>query len=307
MKTFKEHSTYFNLPVLTEEEFEDLVFILLEESDPEGYYDRVKKQMGEQLGPLLGKGSSRVAHAGGDKTIKLRKYRKDGSYTVEDHTVPVVGKYAIKHYTSIDSVREPHEMMLGQMQNLNEAHPHFDHLRTYIKHEDGTYSANPHGVLPTVFHTDPEGRFIISERVKPVTDKSFRELTGIHPNDVQQFLTERFNDARRGLSPTKRAINIQGHKKYAPHNLTNDHPDIKSLMELVDKGLHPGDFDEGNRGVTINHPHGPKIVISDAGFIHPRVNVPGLHNTVAEYSHRESLKEAANREKARLGIERTKY
>lgn len=303
MKTFKEHSTYFNLPVLTEEEFEDLVFILLEESDPEGYYERMKKQMGEQLGPFLAEGSSRAAHAGGDITIPLREYNEDGSmFKVVRHRVSTVYKFAKKHYTSYDSVREPHEMMLGQMQNLNEAHPSFDHLRTYIKHEDGTYSANPHGVLPTVFHTHPEGLFLISERVKPITHSSFRKTTGIHMDDMGEFLSARHNHAKRGLSATQHGISIQNHQFYKPHNLTDDHPVVQSFKKLVDKGFHPGDFVEDNLGETVNHPHGPKIVAADSGFLQPRGDVPGLHNTVEEYSHREALKDAADRAKRRLGI-----
>lgn len=302
MKTFKEHSTYFNLPVLTEEEFEDLLFILLEESDPEKYYERMKEQMGEQLGPLIGKGSSRVAHAGGDITIPLREYNEDKSmFTVHPHTVSTVYKFAMKHDRSFDSVRGPHDKTLGQMQNLNEAHPIFDHLRTYIKHEDGTYSANPHGVLPTVFHTDPEGRFIISERVKPANHTSFKKITGIHMDDMVDFLSARFNHARRGLSSTQHGISIRDHQNFATHSLGDDHPVVGSFKELVKKGLHPNDLVEPNTGITINHPHGPKIVVADAGFLHPRGHVPGLHNTVEEYSEREALKKAAGRAKRRMG------
>lgn len=302
MKTFKEHSTYFNLPVLTEEEFEDLVFILLEEHDPEGYYERMKEQMGEQLGPLLGKGSSRVAHAGGDITIPLRHYNEDGSmFTAHPHTVSTVYKFAQEHFLSYDSVRDHGDDLLGQEQNLNEAHPIFDHLRTYIKHEDGTYSANPHGVLPTVFHTHPKGLFLISERVKPANHTSFKKIKGIHMDDVVDFLSARFDHARRGLSPTKHGISIRDHQVFAPHNLTDDHPVVESLKALVNNGLHPRDLVEGNIGVTINHPHGPRIVVADAGYLHPRGHVPGLHNTVEEYSYREAKKNAADRAKGRMG------
>jgi hypothetical protein len=303
MKTFKEHSTYANLPVLTEEEFEELMLIITEAYDPEGYYDRLKKHLGEKLGPLLGKGSSRAAHAAGDITIKLRHYNQDGSaYTVRDHVVPVVHKIALKHYTSYDSVRRPHEMMLGQMQNLNEAHPHFDHMRTYIKHEDGTYSANPHGILPTVFDSHPEGLYLLSERVKPITYESFHKITGIHMGDMRDFLGERHKHARRGLSPTQKGISIVDHQYHRPHNLTDDHPVVESFKEAVDNGIHPGDINKDNTGITINHPHGPKVVFADSGFMQPHGYVPGLYNTVKKYSDREELKDAADRAKRRLGI-----
>ena len=95
MKTFKEHSTYFNLPVLTEEEFEDLILLISEAYDPEGYYDRVKKHLGEQLGPLLGKGSSRAAHAGGDITIPLREYdrlKERNRYITDKDLIALIDK-----------------------------------------------------------------------------------------------------------------------------------------------------------------------------------------------------------------------
>jgi len=304
MKTFKEFREYYrDLPLLTEEEFQELMKIISEAYDPEGYYERLKTHLGEKLGPLLGKGSSRAAHAAGDITIKLRHYNRDGTaYTLKDHVVPVVHKIALKHYTSYDSVREPHEMMLGQMQNINEAHPHFDHLRTYIKHEDGTYSANPRGILPTVFHAHPEGLFLVSERVRPITHKDFHRINGIHMDDMAYFLSVRHNHARRGLSPTQKGISIQNYQHYKPHNLKDDDPVVQDFKKAVDLGVHPGDINEDNLGETYNHPHGNRTVFADSGFMQPKGHVEGLHDTVSEYSDREARKDAADRAKRRLGI-----
>ena len=304
MKSFKEFREYYrDLPLLTEEEFEELMKIISEAYDPEGYYERLKTHLGEKLGPLLGKGSSRAAHAAGDITIKLRHYNKDGSaYTLKDHVVPVVHKIALKHYTSYDSVREPHEMMLGQMQNINEAHPHFDHLRTYIKHEDGTYSANPHGIIPTVFRAHPEGLYLISERVKPIKTEDFQEITGIHMDDMADFLYKRFNHARTGLGSTSSGIDIRDHQEFRPHNLTNDHPTVRPWNSAVAMGFHPGDFNEDNTGKSINHPYGERILLADSGFLRPHGHVEGLHNTVQEYAERGDKKYEADRAKRRLGI-----
>lgn len=299
MKTFKEFREYYrDLPLLTEEEFKELLQILEESENPEEYYEKTKTQMGSRMGPLLGKGSSRAAHAGVTIPIKLRQYSKDGSvYNVVDHHIPVVYKFAIKHHTSYDSVREPHEKMLGQLQNLNEAHPIFDPLRTYIKHSDGTYSANPHGIIPTVFRAHPEGLHLISERVKPIKASQFQRTTGIHIDDMADYLYGLYNHARRGLTSTSSGMNIQQHQEYGEHNLTDDHPIVKAWRAAVAKGFHPGDLNEDNVGMSINHPHGNKILLADAGFLRPQGNVEGLHDTVSEYSDRGARKRIADRKK----------
>lgn len=309
MKSFKEFREHYqNLPLLTEEEFQMFLQILQESENPEDYYEQTKKQMGSKVGPLLGKGSSRAAHAGVTIPIKLRQYSKDGgSYTVVDHHVPVVYKFAIKHYNSYDSVREPHEKMLGQLQNLNEAHPVFDSLRTYKKHEDGTYSANPHGIIPTVFHAHPEGLFLISERVHPVETSDFHNTHGIHMDDMGNYLHGLFNHARRGLTTPTSGMNIQQHKEYGEHNLTEDHPIVKSWKNAVAKGFHPGDFNEDNVGMSVNHPHGKRVLLADSGFLRPHGHVDGLHNTVEEYAVRGDKKNQGDRAKMKMGLPLTKY
>jgi hypothetical protein len=310
MKSFKEfREQYQNLPLLTEEEFQIFLQILQESENPEDYYEQTKKQMGPKMGPLLGKGSSRAAHAGVTIPIKLRQYSKDGgSYTVVDHHVPVVYKFAIKHYSSYDSVREPHQKMLGQLQNLNEVHPVFDPLRTYHKHEDGTYSANPHGIIPTVFHAHPEGLYLISERIRPIKTADFHKIHGIHMDDMGDYLNALRNHAIRGLGSTTTGMDIQQHQEYGKHNITEDHPLVKSWRSAVtEAGLHGGDFNEDNTGMSINHPHGERVLMADSGFLTPPGHVEGLHNTVKEYAKRSDKKYQADRKKIRMGIPLTNY
>lgn len=311
MKTFKEFKTYANLPLLTEEEHKELIDLINKhgQGPPEQFHKNVVIGLGKRLGGLLGSGSSRAAYIGGHITIPLRQYNKDKSmYTVTSHKVPIVHKIAMPHHTSYDSVREPGEKLLGQLQNQNEAHPHFDSLRTYIKHEDGTYSHNPHGILPTVFHAHPDGSHIVSERGESIETSDFHKTHGIHLDDFGGYLMSRFNHARRGLtSPTKGGIDVADHQDHYEHNLTNDHPLVKTWNHLVSKGFHPGDFVEDNLVKSIGHPGTPKILLADSGFLRPHSPVEGLHNTVEEYSVRADQKNQMDRAKRRMGIPLTPY
>jgi hypothetical protein len=208
-------------------------------------------------------GSSRVyyPHAG------THEINLDGKSAHVPVGTKFAKRFALDKHTGI-------KKSLGSEQNRAEVDA-ARHYGLFHKHEDGSFSTNPNGVVaPTIDHHG-EHEHITSVKAEKFSTKKFKDTTKSesHPKGLpfKHFTATllRHHDRSNGKYYNHYGVSHEDMDKAEDHPLVH-----KFMAHQDDTGHHPGDIRSANMG-HITHPHTGEVhhVLVDAGYDHEVQNL----------------------------------
>jgi hypothetical protein len=234
-------------------------------------FDSARKKLEKEgkdtgLEDKISSGSSRkfFAHSGTHQIIL------DGKPTQIKVGTKFAKRFGLDKYTKSDR-------LLGQHQNEAE----YDASRDYgifRKHNDGTFSRNPNGVVASAIDHHPEFNHITSVRVEKHTAAGFKEAMK-HPDfpkgvSFKQFqgVLMRDHDRMHGKYHSPESYGAKSHEEL---DKLEEHPIVDDFLQHQrDTGHHPGDIRAANMGLHEDPETGVKRpVLLDAGFDHNSVQL----------------------------------